>query len=172
MNYRPPTKQPCSDCPFRRKAMPGWLGAGSPESFLDCMQRDEPLPCHQTIDYGDPRWLDKWIAQENGPMCGGALIFMANKLQRSRDREFPTMPPDKTEVFSDSLEFVRHHREAAAHSWDDDAQNEGAQLQRELVRRAAAARGEPIVDRKRVSKRVTGRISSRSSNLRTKKTKT
>lgn len=33
--------------------MPGWLGAGSPESFLDCMQRDEPLPCHQTIDYDD-----------------------------------------------------------------------------------------------------------------------
>lgn len=154
MDYRPPTKQPCNSCPFRRKAMPGWLGAGSPESFLDCLQRDEPLPCHQTIDYDDPKWLEKWAAQETGSMCAGALVFMANKAQRPRDREFPTMPQDKAEVFSNSLEFVRHHREAAVHSWDDVIQTDGAQLQRELVKRAAAASGQPIVDRKNKRERV------------------
>lgn len=151
--YRPPTKQPCSDCPFRRKAMPGWLGAGSPESFLDCMQRDEPLPCHQTIDYDDPRWLEKWSAQEDGSICAGALIFMANKMQRPRSREFPTMPSDKDAVFSNSLEFVRHHREASVHSWDDGAQTEGAQLQRDLIQRAAKTAGQPIVDFKNKKKR-------------------
>lgn len=144
--YRPPTPKPCSDCPFRRASMPGWLGAGSPESFLDCLQRDEPLPCHQTIDYDDPRWLEKWNAQQGGSMCGGALIFLANKLQHPRTRGFPTLPSDRVTVFSDSLEFVRHHREAPVHSWDDDGQNEGAQLQRELVRHAAEAAGRPIVD--------------------------
>lgn len=146
--FRPPTKQPCNSCPFRRKSTPGWLGAGSPESFLDCMQRDEPLPCHQTVDYDDKLWLEKWVAQESGSMCAGALVFMANKLQRPRNREFPTMPPDKAEVFSNSLDFVRHHREAAVHSWDDGAQTEGAQLQRELIKRAAESFGQPIVDRK------------------------
>ena len=146
--YRPPTKQPCSDCPFRRAAMPGWLGAGSPESFIDCMNRDEPLPCHQTIDYDDPDWLEKWSAQESGSMCACALIFMANKMQRPRTRGFPTLPPDKTAVFSNTVEFVRYHREAGTHSWDDDAQNEGAKLQRELVRRGAEAAGQPIVDHK------------------------
>lgn len=146
IDYRPSTKKPCSDCPFRRRAMPGWLGASSPEGFLDCMNRDEPLPCHQTVDYDDPDWLSKWQAQENGSMCAGTLIFMANKMQRPRTRGFPTMLPDKTEVFSDSLEFVRHHREAPIRSWDDDAQSEGAQLQRELVRRASEAARKPIVD--------------------------
>ena len=146
MTYRPPVKQPCNDCPFRRKAMPGWLGAGSPESFLDCMNRDEPLPCHQTIDYDDPEWLSKWTAQETGSMCAGALIFMANKMQRPRTPGFPTMPQDKTEVFANTVEFVRYHREAGTHSWDDDAQTEGAQMQRELVRRGAESMGQPIVD--------------------------
>jgi hypothetical protein len=146
--YRSPVKQPCNDCPFRRASMPGWLGAGSPESFLDCLQRDEPLPCHQTVDYEDPLWAEKWSAQEVGSMCAGALVFMANKMQRPRSREFPTMPPDKVVVFANSVEFVRHHREAAVRSWEDVDQNEGAQLQRELVKRAAENAGSPIVDYK------------------------
>ncbi len=126
--------------------MPGWLGAGSPESFLDCIQRDEPLPCHQTIDYTNPYWLEEWSAQKNGSMCAGALVFMANKMQRPRNSQFPTMLPDKADVFANSLEFVRHHREAAVRSWDEDPDNEGAQLQRELISRAAKAIGQPIVD--------------------------
>ena len=144
--YRPPTKQPCSDCPFRRKAMPGWLGGSSPEGFIDCMNRDEPLPCHQTIDYDDPDWLLKWSAQEAGSMCAGALIFMANKLQRPRAKGFPTLPQNKAAVFANTVEFVRYHREAGTHSWDDDAQNEGAKLQRELIRRGAETTGQPIID--------------------------
>src|SRR5271154_2443844 len=112
MSYVEPVKKPCSQCPFRRKSMPGWLGNSSPEGFIDCIQRDEPLPCHQTIDYDDPRWLSKWIEQQGaGKMCAGALVFMANKVQRPHDREFPTMPKDPANVFSNSVEFVRHHRE-------------------------------------------------------------
>jgi len=147
--YRPPVAKPCSDCPFRRKAMPGWLGGSSPEGFIDCMQRDEPLPCHQTIDYDDnPHWLETWMKQgdDTGNICAGSLIFMANKIQRPHDRDFPTMEPDRENVFSNSVEFVRYHREAPVHSWDDAEQNEGAQLHRELIKRAAIAAGQPIVD--------------------------
>lgn len=141
--YAPPVASPCSACPFRRKSMPGWLGAGSPESFLDCMQNDEPLPCHKTIDYDDPRWEEKWSAQQTGSMCAGALIFMANKMQRPRTPGFPTLAPDQTNVFANSLEFVRHHREAAVHSWKDEEQSEGAQLQRELIKHAVEAQAKP-----------------------------
>ena len=153
-----PVSKVCNDCPFRRKAMPGWLGGGSPESFIDCMQRDEPLPCHQTVDYDDPHWLVKWTAQRQAgkfspKMCAGSLIFMANKLQRPHTPGFPTMPRDIENVFSNSVEFVRHHREAGTHSWDDDDQNEGAQLHRELIKRAAVVMGEPIVDFKNKKKR-------------------
>lgn len=155
MKYVDPVAKPCSDCPFRRKSMPGWLGHSSPEGFIDCMQRDEPLPCHQTIDYDDPNWLDKWVAQQDtGKMCAGALIFMANKLQRAHDRDFPTMTKDKETVFSNSVEFVRHHREAAVHSWNDEDQNEGAQLHRELIKRAAESTGQPIVDFKNMPKKA------------------
>lgn len=112
------------------------------------MQRDEPLPCHQTINYDDPSWLVKWSSQEEGSICGGSLIFMANKLQRPRTPKFPTMPPDKGEVFSNVLEFVRYHREAAVHSWSDDDQSEEAKLQRELIKRAGQSVGQPIIDYK------------------------
>lgn len=144
MKFVDPVQKPCNDCPFRRKAMPGWLGAGSPESFIDCMQRDEPLPCHQTIDYEDPKWLTKWMQQRNtGKMCAGALTFMANKLQH---HPFEKMPKDHENVFSNSLEFVRHHREAAVHSWDEETQNAGAQMHRDIVASAAKQMGQPIVD--------------------------
>lgn len=147
--------KPCSDCPFRRNAMPGWLGESSPEGFLDCIQRDEPLPCHQTINYEDPDWLVKWSRQRNtGRMCAGSLIFMANKAQRPHDPTFPTMPADKATVFANSVEFVRHHREAAVHSWDDATMSDGAQLQRELIRRAAVHMGQPIVDLKNAARPV------------------
>jgi len=127
--------------------MPGWLGSGSPESFIDCIQRDEPLPCHQTLDYEDEDWLAKWVAQQNGSMCAGALIFMANKLQRPHTPGFPTMAKDHETVFSNTIEFVRHHREAATHSWDDADQNDGAKFQRNLIEQSAKSMGQPIVDR-------------------------
>lgn len=159
-DYKQPVSKPCNDCPFRRASTPGWLGRGSPESFLDCMQRGEPLPCHQTIDYdNDPDWASDWSVQRgDGKMCAGALVFMANKMQRPRDRSFPTMPPDEDAVFSNSIEFVRHHREAAAHSWDDADQCVGALLQRELVAASAAAMGAPAVDGGRD---ILGRVSGR-----------
>jgi hypothetical protein len=142
-----PVPKICNDCPFRRKSAPGWLGNSSPEGFIDCIQRDEPLPCHQTIDYDDPHWLAKWMRQrDTGRMCAGALTLMANKLQRAHTPGFPTMPRDVENVFSNSVEFVRHHREAAVHSWDDDDQNDGAQLQRMLIERAAEVMGQPIED--------------------------
>ncbi len=157
MTYVEPVKAPCNACPFRRKSMPGWLGHGSPESFIDCMQRDEPLPCHQTIDYDDPHWLAKWMQQKNtGKMCAGALVFMANKIQRPHTPGFPTMAKDPVNVFTNSVEFVRHHREAPVHSWDDDDQNDGAKLHRMLIAQAAKSAGKPIVEpeqRKRRTKR-------------------
>ena len=148
MKYREPCAKPCSNCPFRRESMPGWLGAGSPESFIDCIQRDEPLPCHPTIDYDDRHWLAKWMAQgdDTGSICAGSLIFMANKLQRPHDPAFPTMKADRETVFSNSIEFVRHHREAAVRSWDDEDQNDGAQLHRKMIADAAMRVDKPIID--------------------------
>lgn len=159
MKYVEPVSKVCNDCPFRRKSVAGWLGHSSPEGFIDCMQRDEPLPCHQTIDYDDPDWLTKWTRQEatgrfHGQMCAGSLIFMANKLQRPHTEGFPTLPRDMENVFSNSVEFVRHHREAAVRSWDDDDQDEGARLHREMIKHAAERMKQPIVDFKNKKRRA------------------
>lgn len=117
MTYRKPTKKPCSDCPFRRKAMPGWLGAADPESFVLEILREHPLPCHQTIDYCDLNWKAKWEAQVTGKICAGALILSANMGKLPRDRNFPRMKPDTTTVFARPQEFLDHHNNARVKSW-------------------------------------------------------
>lgn len=156
MKFVEPMTKVCNDCPFRRKSMAGWLGGSSPEGFIDCMQRDEPLPCHQTIDYDDPDWLVKWMEQEDtGKMCAGSLVFMANKLQRPHAKDFPTLPRDLENVFSNSVEFTRHHRESATWSWDDEDMSEGAQLHHELIKRAAESMGNPIIDHGQKTKKKT-----------------
>ncbi len=154
-----PVLYPCNDCPFRRKSMAGWLGAGSPESFIDCMQRDEPLPCHQTIDYEDEHWLAKWMLQRTtGKMCAGSLIFMANKLQM---HPFKKLEKDPELVFSNTFEFVRHHRGSTVQSWNDDDQNEGAQFQRQLIADSAKRMGDPIIDGKEAKAKKNKRSKAR-----------
>lgn len=146
--FLPARSAPCARCPFRRESVPGYLGAGSPESFVDCVQRGDPLPCHLTVDYDDPSWKRRWSAQAvgSGEICSGSLVFMANRLQLSQTPGFPRAPADRVAVFGNAIEFVRHHREAAIRSWDDDDQDRGAQLQRKLIASAAVATGDPIVD--------------------------
>lgn len=138
VEYRPPTLKPCSDCPFRRKAMAGWLGAGSPESFIDCINRDDILPCHQTIDYTDPAWKEKWVAQTSGNACAGALIMTANMCKRPRDPTFPKMESDEATVFSSSTEFIAFHRSSPIQSWDDAEQSDESKYLRSVFEKLAA----------------------------------
>lgn len=133
--------------------MPGWLGAGSPESFIDCINRDDVLPCHSSIDYADPLWKEKWAAQTIGKTCAGALIMTANMCKVPRDRAFPRMSSNKKTVFSTPMEFVRHHREAFAQSWDDDDQSDETKYLQKLFVRAAKESGEPFKTQPRTRKR-------------------
>lgn len=142
--YAKPTKVPCNDCPFRRRSMPGWLGAGSPESFIHCINTDDPLPCHQTIDYEDPNWKEKWVEEQQGSMCAGALILMANMQKLPRDRGFPRLPQDKETVFATAQEFVCYHREARGQSWDDDDQSDESKWLRKVFRDATKAARQPL----------------------------
>jgi hypothetical protein len=151
--YRPPVAKPCSDCPFRRKSMPGWLGSSSPEGFIQCINTDDILPCHQTINYEDPDWKEKWIAQASGSTCAGARIMAANMCKHPRDPEFPTMPKDKEAVFASPLEFVRHHREGLAQSWDDAEQSDEAKYLQGLFERHAKENGQPIKNAKKTPRR-------------------
>ena len=117
--YRPACgAAPCDQCPFRRKSPAGWLGAATPASFIVEISMERPLPCHPTIDYDDPNWLEKWNRQEIGRICAGSLIMAANMCKRPRDPEFPRLPRDASAVFATHLEFIEHHDGADVRSWE------------------------------------------------------
>jgi hypothetical protein len=117
--YRPVCgTEPCSKCPFRRRSPAGWLGEATPASFIVEISMERPLPCHPTIDYDDPEWLEKWGRQEIGKICAGSLILAANICKRPRDPRFPRLPRDSEAVFSTHLEFIRHHEDADVRSWE------------------------------------------------------
>ncbi len=119
--YRPVSGEaPCKDCPFRRRSLPGWLGHATPQSFIIEISYEHPLPCHPTIDYGDPEWLDKWTDQKIGRICAGSLVMAANMCKRPRDPAFPRLPSDRETVFASPAEFIAHHEGAAVLSWEMD----------------------------------------------------
>jgi hypothetical protein len=100
-------KTPCRECPFRRRSLPGWLGASNPEEFLATTLADAEMPCHMTVDYEDPYWEDEL---DMAQFCAGALIFFRNICKVSRDRSRPLLPADKENVFATPAEFLAHHK--------------------------------------------------------------
>ncbi len=135
--YRPPSGDgPCGECPFRRRAPAGWLGANTPQALIAEISLERPLPCHPTIDYEDPAWLEKWTAQQIGRICAGSLIMAANMGKLARDRAFPRLPADDHAVFKNHLEFIAHHEGADIRSWE-----QAEDAPREL--RATVPRSEP-----------------------------
>lgn len=128
-------KKPCKECPFRRKAMPGWLGASNPEGFIGTMMMEtEPLPCHSTVDYERPDWHERWTrsVDPRNKLCAGALTLMAN--HGKRPRTGPVGVRDAVAVFATYREFVEHHRSAPVRSWTDPATGTVARIGLDAVR--------------------------------------
>lgn len=84
--------KPCSDCPFSRESLPGWLGGGDVDDWVRAAHSDMVLPCH-VID---------------NMQCAGAAIYRRNVAKLP-------MPPnlilekDKETVFASPMEFKAHH---------------------------------------------------------------
>ncbi len=103
-------KEPCSDCPMRRKAERGWLGQETPEGFMETVMKDVAMPCHMTINYDDPDWKENFVANGEAEHCAGTLIFFSNMVKRSRDPERPRLDADHENVFDSPNEFIEHHK--------------------------------------------------------------
>jgi hypothetical protein len=115
--------QICDDCPFRRNAPPGWLGANKPEEFVVEALSDRSTACHMMVDQYLPR--RQWEQAEiKAPRCRGAITLMRNTCKSPRDPEMrdltKTVPADRENVFSNSKEFVDHHLTSAIRSWEFD----------------------------------------------------
>lgn len=88
--------RPCHDCPWRRAAIPGWLGGATPETFLAQGQGDMPMECHCQKSSEGKQWE-----------CVGAAVFRSNICKRPRFAM--TQPRDTVTVFASSEEFLKHH---------------------------------------------------------------
>lgn len=86
-------RKPCADCPFARKAIPGWLGARTPEGFLREAHGEAYLDCHCTTNQ----------------QCAGAAIFRANVCKSCRTDIHLVLEQDTTLVFANNKEFLQHH---------------------------------------------------------------
>lgn len=86
-------KAPCSDCPWRRDAIKGWLGPLDALSWLALAHSEGEPGCHTVRDKA----------------CAGMAVYRANVYKVPRDPDALRLPPDPVKVFTLPAEFERHH---------------------------------------------------------------
>lgn len=101
--YPPATKEPCNDCPWRRNAIPGWLGPMSAEEWCEAAHGEVAIACHQTIPDGGG-WAPNTL------QCRGAASFRANICKSPRNPTIETGPADRERVFAWDDEFKEYHQ--------------------------------------------------------------
>ncbi len=86
-------RKPCSDCPFARRARPGWLGNASAQQWMDFAHiADGEAECHITTNQ----------------LCAGLAIYRANVCKSPRNAKL-ILPADTEKVFAWPTEFLDHH---------------------------------------------------------------
>lgn len=83
---------PCSDCPFRRDSVMGWLGGYEAQEFVRLGHNDQLYNCHTIINQ----------------QCAGLAVFRANVIKRC-DPPLLRLPADRIKVFGWDDEFLAHH---------------------------------------------------------------
>ena len=86
-------RSPCSDCPWRRDALNGWLGDTTKEEWVQAAHGEAQIDCHTLIP----------------AQCAGAAIYRANVCKTPRDPSYLTLPSNRDKVFASPKEFLEHH---------------------------------------------------------------
>lgn len=86
-------RRPCSDCPWARKSLRGWLGSATPDEWLKEAHGEARIECHT----------------RDRAQCAGAAIYRANVCKSVRDPKAFRLPPDSVRVFATPSEFAEHH---------------------------------------------------------------
>lgn len=104
--------QPCSDCPWRKDSIKGWLGGFPIDWFVERIYADVPLNCHNTL--GNIDGMSQEEIQRTKPLCAGALIQYRNMVKLPRDPELAaavTSVEQSDKVFAHPHLFKQHHGE-------------------------------------------------------------
>lgn len=88
---------PCSDCPFRRDSLAGWLGTVTVDEWVALAHGEGESDCHATISPKGKTY-----------QCAGLAIYRANVCKSVRDPNVLRLPADRVKVFSFG-EFKKHH---------------------------------------------------------------
>lgn len=89
-------RKPCHDCPWRRVALPRWLGGTLPLDWLGATHGEAVIECHTVT---------------GGHQCAGAATYRANVCKTPRDPNALNLPADRKTVFASPAEFLEHHKE-------------------------------------------------------------
>jgi hypothetical protein len=84
--------KPCTDCPFARTALHGWLGSISVTDWLRLAHGDGPIECHVL----------------EGAECAGAAIYRRN-VAKMPGPGVLRLEADRNLVFATPMEFTAHH---------------------------------------------------------------
>ncbi len=88
---------PCSDCPFARSALAGWLAGWSVWRWLNVAHGNGRMECHTRKQCNGEAW-----------QCAGASIFRAN-VCKSVAEPLLRLPQNKNRVFAWDTDFASHH---------------------------------------------------------------
>ena len=89
---------PCSDCPFARASLAGWLGGSDTDEWIQAAHGEQDLTCHTLLD-------------EDGEQvyCAGGAIYRANQCKLLQDPDAFRLEANHETVFSTPAQFVEHH---------------------------------------------------------------
>lgn len=93
---RPAKRQhvkPCSDCPFARAALRGWLGGTTAQEWIQCVHGEALIECHTVSNH----------------QCAGAAIYRENNHKSCRRTDVLRLPANTELVFASPMEFLKHH---------------------------------------------------------------
>lgn len=82
----------CSDCPFRRDSLNGWLGGNTVDAFLSMAHSNTWYDCHAI----------------KGQQCAGLAIYRRNTCKMV-EAPLLVLPADHETCLSNPMEFRAHH---------------------------------------------------------------
>lgn len=106
---------PCGDCPFRKKAMSGWLGSwNSPEELLRASESESGLPCHSSYNNSKKTLVE---ALKTAHVCVGSLQSANNSCKIYRNPLIAAFAKavGKSDLVMNAWEFIEHHAKALQH---------------------------------------------------------
>lgn len=100
----------CSECPFLKKSLAGWLADYTPSELLIIIMGEKPFPCHMD-QQEDVKWEE--VGDDENPLCAGALMFMKKNGKIPRNYELAEKVKEinikDCDIILSSIEFIKHH---------------------------------------------------------------